>query len=196
MVGPAGMPDDDEVARLVAAGNVRQAATLVIKAHGPAVLRYLRALLREEDTVGDAFSLFGEWTWRGIANFRGEAPLRSWALGIAWNAAQRVRDEAWYKRKQRLSTGFGSRLAARIRTSSPDTAERHAQGLDELRRELPAEDQNLLVLRLDQELAWEEIAAVISGGGAPVRAAALRKRFERLKERLARRARERGLLGG
>ena len=194
--GTAGMPDDEEVARLLAAGNVRQAATLAIQAHGPAVLRYLRALLQEEGPVADAFSLFGEWTWRGIANFRGEAPLRSWALGIAWNAAQRVRDEAWHRRKQRLSTGFGSRLAARVRTTSPDTVERDAHGLDELRRELAAEDQNLLVLRLDQELTWEEIAAVISSGGPKVKPAALRKRFERLKERLARRARERGLLGG
>lgn len=190
------MSEDQEVARLVAGGDVRAAATLVIKAHGPAVLRYLRALLQEEGPVGDAFSLFGEWTWRGIARFRGEAPLRSWALGVAWNAAQRVRDEAWQKRRQRLSTGFGSRLAARIRSTSPQTVERRAGGLDQLRRELAAEDQNLLVLRLDQDLAWDEIAAVLSSAGSPVTPAALRKRFERLKERLARLAKERGLLGG
>jgi RNA polymerase sigma-70 factor (ECF subfamily) len=188
--------DDEQVARLVTAGNMRQAATLVIQAHGPAVLRYLRALLRDEDTVGDAFSLFGEWVWRGIANFRGEAPLRPWALGVAWNAAQRVRDEAWHKHRERLSTGFASRLVAKIRTISPETVERRADSLGELRQELAAEDQNLLVLRLDQGLAWVEIAVVLSGSGPPVKPAALRKRFERLKERMAQRARERGLLGG
>jgi RNA polymerase sigma-70 factor, ECF subfamily len=188
------MPDEEEVARLVAAGYVRQAATLVIQAHGPAVLRYLRALLREEDTVDDAFSLFGEWVWRGIERFRGQAPLRSWALGVAWNAAQRVRDEAWHKHRERLSTGFASRLAARIRTTSPHRAERQVEGLGELRRELAAEDQNLLVLRLDQELAWEEIAVVLSASGPVVKPAALRKRFERLKAQMGKRARERGLL--
>ena len=190
------MADDEQVARLVSAGNTRQAATLVIQTHGPAVFRYLSALLREEGAVDDAFSLFGEWVWRGIANFRGEAPLRSWALGVAWNAAQRVRDEAWQKHRARLSTGFASRLVAKIRTTSPGTLERRAEGLDRLRGELAAEDQNLLVLRLDQELAWEEIAVVLSGGGPPVKPAALRKRFERLRERMAKRAREQGLLNG
>ena len=188
------MGDDEQVARLVSGGNTRQAATLVIQAHGPAVLRYLRALLRDEGTVDDAFSLFGEWVWRGIANFRGEAPLRSWTLGVAWNAAQRVRDEAWQKHKARLSTGFASKLVAKIRTTSPGTLERRDEGLDQLRGELAAEDQNLLVLRLDQELAWEDIAVVLSGSGSPVKPSALRKRFERLKERMAKRARERGLL--
>ena len=190
------MGDDERVVRLVAAGNARQAATQVIQTHGPTVLRYLRALLRDEGTVDDAFSLFGEWVWRGIASFRGEAPLRSWALGVAWNAAQRVRDEAWQKHKARLSTGFASRLVAKVRTTTPGTLERRAEGLDRLRGELAPEDQNLLVLRLDQELAWEEIAVVLSGGGAPVKPSALRKRFERLKERMARRAREQGLLHG
>ena len=33
------MGDDEQVARLVSAGNTRQAATLVIQTHGPAVLR-------------------------------------------------------------------------------------------------------------------------------------------------------------
>ena len=189
------MSEDAEVAALVAAGDLRSAATRVIQAYGPAVLRYLRALLEDEGSVNDAFSLFGEWTWRGVARFRGEAPLRAWAFGVAWNAAQRVRDEAWRKRRQRLSTGFGARLAATLRSASPETRERRAGGLDALRRELAPEDQSLLVLRLDQELAWEEIASVLSTDGAPVTAAALRKRFERLKERLARLAQERGLLG-
>jgi RNA polymerase sigma-70 factor (ECF subfamily) len=85
---------------------------------------------------------------------------------------------------------------AKIRTTTPGTLERRAESLDRLRGELAQEDQNLLVLRLDQELAWEEIAVVLSGGGPPVKPAALRKRFERLKERMAKRAREQGLLHG
>ena len=43
-------------------------------------------------------------------------------------------------------------------------------------------------------MAWEEIAHVLSASGPPVSAAALRKRYERLKERLARRARDEGLV--
>jgi RNA polymerase sigma-70 factor (ECF subfamily) len=50
------------------------------------------------------------------------------------------------------------------------------------------------VLRLDQELEWEEIAAVLAQGGEPVSAATLRKRFERVKERIAKIARERKMV--
>jgi len=66
--------------------------------------------------------------------------------------------------------------------------------LRRLREMLPPDDHTLLVLRLDREMAWEEIATVLSGSGTPVTAAALRKRYERLKEKLARQARNEGLL--
>ena len=72
--------------------------------------------------------------------------------------------------------------------------DRQADRLEELRRELSTEEQNLLVLRLDQQLSWDEIAAIVSSAAEPASAAVLRKRFERLKERLARLARERGLV--
>jgi RNA polymerase sigma-70 factor (ECF subfamily) len=39
------------------------------------------------------------------------------------------------------------------------------------------------------------VAQVLSTEGTPVAAAALRKRFERLKDKLARLAKEQGLLG-
>jgi RNA polymerase sigma-70 factor (ECF subfamily) len=188
------MPGDERVLSLLAAGDRRQAATEVIRAHGPAALRYQRAHLRDEGAAEDAFSLFAEWAWEAIERFRGDSSLRTWAFGIAWNAARRVRDEAWRRRRQRLESGEASKLAQEIRTSSALERDRRVDRLKDLRRELSPEEQNLLVLRLDQRLSWEEIAAIISGGGEPVGAAALRKRFERLKERMARLARARGLV--
>ena len=50
------------------------------------------------------------------------------------------------------------------------------------------------MLRIDRELEWEEIAAVLAADGVEVNAATLRKRFERLKERLREQAEEQGLL--
>ncbi len=72
--------------------------------------------------------------------------------------------------------------------------ERQRAHLAELRAELSDEEQTLLVLRIDQQLAWEEIAEVLATPVATPDAAMLRKRFERLKERLARLARDRGLV--
>jgi RNA polymerase sigma-70 factor (ECF subfamily) len=68
--------------------------------------------------------------------------------------------------------------------------------LRQLEAELPPDDRALLHLRHDRELSWDEIAEILSAGdGPPVTAPALRKRYERLKERLGRMAKEAGLLG-
>lgn len=181
---------------LLSEGNARQAATEVIRAYGPAVLRYLRALLRDEAMADDAFSLFSEWAWSAIGRFRGDSPIRAWAFGIAWNAAQRVRGEAWQKRRERLPTSEASKVAQDVRTSTASARkrERRADELEELRKELAPDEQNLLVLRLEETLSWTEIAAILSSAGQSVGAPALRKRFERLKDRLGKLARRRGLL--
>jgi RNA polymerase sigma-70 factor (ECF subfamily) len=73
--------------------------------------------------------------------------------------------------------------------------ERQRTALDALRETLTPEEQTLLHLRIDQALSWDEIALVFGKDGSSVEAATLRKRFERLKERLAALARERGLVG-
>jgi RNA polymerase sigma-70 factor (ECF subfamily) len=179
---------------LIRDGDVRGAATLVIREHGPAVLNYLRAVLRDEDLAADAFSLFAEWTWTAIDRFRGASSIRTWAFGVAHNAARRVRDEAWQRRRKRLRTGEASRIALDIRTRSAVRREREAEELAELRKHLTTEEQNLLVLRVELELDWNEIAEIVSSDGEPATAAALRKRFERVKDRIGRLARERGLV--
>lgn len=74
-----------------------------------------------------------------------------------------------------------------------------------MREKLPADDQALLVLRVDRKMAWRDLAIVMSTGGylpadsidedALARETArLRKRFERVKSELKRLAKEAGLL--
>ncbi|MFN0252360.1 MAG: hypothetical protein ACKV2T_36125 [Kofleriaceae bacterium] len=58
----------------------------------------------------------------------------------------------------------------------------------EIRATLEPDDQMLLGLRVDRDLAWPEIATIL-GAEAP----ALRKRYERLTKRLRDLARERGI---
>lgn len=182
---------EERILSLLAAAETAEAASLALRTHGAAVLRYLRSILRDEGAADEAFSLFAEWSWQGLSRFRGESSLRTFLIGIAWNAARRTRDEAWRKRRERLSTGAASRLADEIRASSLLERERRADALAEIRRGLSDEDKNLLALRIDQRLSWEEIASVLNDGAS---ASALRKRFERLKERIARMAQARGLL--
>lgn len=185
---------DTRVLALRDAGDAAGAATAALRELGPAVLRYLRSLLRDEEDAAEAFSQFAENLWRGLPAFRGEAALRTWAYRLAWNAAQNLRDGAWKRRGRRFETGEASALAEELRTRTAVVVERQRQALEKLRAALPVEEQSLLVLRVDQGLSWAEVAAILAEEGRPVDAGALMKRFERLKERLGRMAREQGLL--
>lgn len=178
----------------LAAGDLAGAATIVIRGHGVEVLRYLRSLLRDEGAATDAFSAWAEDVWRGLPAFRGEASLRGWAFRVAYHAALDVKDEAWRRRGRRLGTGEASAIADELRTKTVVRDERQRQALEELREALSLEERSLLALRVDQGLSWVETAAVLAREGEPVEANALMKRFERLKERLGRLAKERGLV--
>jgi RNA polymerase sigma-70 factor, ECF subfamily len=185
---------EERIQSLLAGGDTRGAAAEAIRGFGPRILGYLRSVLRDDGDAQEAFSVFAEHLWRGIGTFRGEASFRTWAFKIAWHAALGVRDDAWRRLGRRFETSEASRLAEEVRTRSGLRVERQRQALDVLRDALTPEEQTLLALRVDQRLAWDDIADVLSTEEAPVEAAALRKRFERLKDRLARLAREHGLV--
>jgi RNA polymerase sigma-70 factor, ECF subfamily len=184
---------EPRVLALVDAGRMDEAATAAIEGYGPAVHGYLRSVLGDEDDGQDAFSMWADDLWKGLPGFRRESSLRAWVYRLAWHATCRLRRDPYRARGVRLPTSAASRLAASVAASGVATGSRRA-GLDRLRARLPPEDRTLLVLRVDRELEWEEAAAVLGTDGAPVNAQALRKRFERLKERLRELAREEGLL--
>jgi RNA polymerase sigma-70 factor, ECF subfamily len=186
---------EDQVKALLAAGDHRAAATVALQQLGPKILGYLQVVLRDEADAADAFSIFAENLWSGLPAWRGDASLRTWSYKLAWHAALNLRDEAWRRRGRRFQTGEASVLADEIRTKTVVRVERQRTHLAALRAELTDEEQTLLVLRIDQELAWEEVAEVLATAEGKPDTAALRKRFERLKERLAKLARSRGLVG-
>ena len=184
---------ETRVRALLAAGQPDAAATAAIEGYGPAVFGYLRKIVDDEDDARDAYAQWAEDLWKGLPGFRGDASLRAWTYRLAWHAACRLHRDPFRARGVRLPTSAASRLAASVAESTVATGSRRA-GLDRLRAQLPPEERTLLTLRLDRELEWDEVAEVLSAEGAPVTAPALRKRFERLKERLRELAREEGLL--
>ncbi len=66
-----------------------------------------------------------------------------------------------------------------------------------LREKLSENDQLLLILRVDRDLSWEEVARALAeeqdADPSPREIAALRKRFERLKDKLKSEAEKAGL---
>lgn len=175
-------------------GDAREAAAVALRALGPQILGYLEAVLRDPDDARDAFQRFAEELWRWLPTFRGEGSLRAFAYKIAWHAAARLKREPWQKRRERMRTTMASRLAATIASRESRMPGGRRDRLSQLRAALEPEEQTLLILRLDQEMPWNEVALVLSGKGEEVDPATVRKRFERIKAKLARMAREQGLV--
>jgi len=187
------MSTENTIQALIAAGDHKEAASVAIRLMGPKVLGYLRSILRNEEDAGDAFSSWAEDLWLGLPSYRGEASFRTWAFKLAWCAAMHIRSDAWKRLGRRFNSGEASKLAEELRTRTALRDERQRRQLDELKALLEPEEQTLLFLRLDQEMDWNEVALVLSGEGPALDPAAIRKRFERLKAKLAKLAKDRGL---
>jgi len=176
-------------------GDVKQAATEALRGYGPQILAYLAGVLRDDEAAAEVFSEFSEDLWRGIGAFRRESSFRTWAYRLAWNAARQLARDPFRKRGRRLMTSEWSAIAQEIRSSAAAQREFEIQGrLAKLRTALHPDEQSLLILRVDRELSWKEVAQVMSESETPLDEAALRKRFERLKARLHKMAKKEGLL--
>ncbi|MFL5263102.1 MAG: RNA polymerase sigma factor [Anaeromyxobacteraceae bacterium] len=179
----------------VGAGDVDAAATAAIRGYGPEIVIYLRSLLRDDTDACDAFSRFAEKLWRSLPAFRAECSLRAHCYRIAWSEAQHVREDAFRRRREPLTPLLVSKLTGEVPESSAAKHEREAEALAELRGALTPDERSLLALRVDQGLSWKEVAEVLACAGKPAPThAAVRKRFERTKGKVAALARDRGLI--
>jgi RNA polymerase sigma-70 factor (ECF subfamily) len=190
MVDPRWQPVERDIAAARAAGDLDGAATLALRAYGGALYGYLSVVLGDDDAAEEVFARVGEELWRDLPGFRGDSALRTWLYRVAWHAALRYRREPWRRRAVAAGSDVLSRVVAEVRSSTASWRRTSARDrLERLRRALTPDEQSLLTLRIDQGLAWGDIAAVMASPEVPVDEAALRKRFERLKAKVRRLAR-------
>jgi RNA polymerase sigma-70 factor (ECF subfamily) len=187
-------------------GDFSSSATAAIELYGPEVLGFLIAILKDEAVGSDVFSQYCEDLWTGLPTFRWECTFRTWAYTLARNAARRHLRSPHLKRNTRLSRDALAEVADKVRTSTISYLRSEVkQGVQRLREALDEEDQALLILRVDRNLPWNDVARIMldeadhEGGSASAaviarKAAALRKRFERVKDHLKDLARQQGLL--
>ncbi|MEM9462971.1 MAG: sigma-70 family RNA polymerase sigma factor [Myxococcota bacterium] len=164
-----------------------QAVSETLRSYGPEIVGFLGALAKDESAATEAFSLFCEHVWRGLPKFQWRSALRTWVYVVARNALRltlrSARRRAWVP----LSDARVDQIAQEIRTSTAHFLRTEARDLvAQLRRELPAEDQQLLVLRIARRMPWTEIAQVLHEGDMPLDEAGIRKEAARLRQRYAR----------
>jgi RNA polymerase sigma-70 factor (ECF subfamily) len=194
---PTGEAHDLEsaIATSLDAGDYHRAAVETLRGYGPEILGYLHAMLRDEAAAEDVFSQFSEDLWKGMARFRRACSMRTWSYKLAWEAAKRLLRDPYRRRARPLRTGEWSQVAAEVHQKTAPFLRTTARGrIAHLREQLRASEQTLLVLRIDRGLSWAEIAEVMRSRRRRVDAVTLRKRYERLKERLRRLAAAEGLL--
>lgn len=184
-----------EVRALCEAGDHARAATELLRGYGSELYAFLAALHR-----GDADDVFGDLSmdlWRGLPAFRWQSSVRTWAYTLARNASHRARKKQ--RREQPLDEHVAE-LAAEIRTKTKTYLRTEVKNrFAALRAQLPIEDQELLILRVDRDLSWNDLARALSDeplddDALAREAARLRKRFSTLKARLLELGRREGLV--
>lgn len=194
---------EDEIRTLLEAGRVEEALTRTVQVYGQELLAFIITMLRDHDAAEDVFSEMCENIWHGLETFRWESSLRTWLYTLARHASWRRARNGYGRRRVDLPSGQLPEMAAQARTQTLTYLKTETKtAVQRLRSELSSEEQALLFLRIDRGLAWNDIAVILNddtGGDAPIdvarSAAALRKRFERAKQRLRELAIREGLIG-
>jgi RNA polymerase sigma-70 factor (ECF subfamily) len=183
------------------AGQHDLAATVAIESYGAELLRFLAAMLRDETAASDVFAQTCEDLWRGLPQMRWHSSFRTWCFSVARNACYRHLRNPNARRAVPLSASQEvEKLVITVRAATqPYLRTSVKDAFARLRETLTPDEQSLLTLRIDRDLDWSEIAQILSDEpldppGVKRAAAACRKRFERLTEKLRELAEQAGLL--
>jgi RNA polymerase sigma-70 factor (ECF subfamily) len=189
---------EEQIGACLRAGEEHGAITAALRHYGPEICGFLVAIERDETAGTEIFSQFCEDLWRGIAGFRGDASFRTWAYALARHAQSRYHRDPY--RRRAVALVDHPEIAALVDTVKSSTLthlrSEVRDGVARLRAELEPVDQALLVLRVDRQMAWRDVARILDETDDDLerRAAAWRKRYERVKQRLRDLAEREGLL--
>lgn len=187
-------------------GHYSEVVRFVFEAYGRELYSFAMAQFPGQPSQADeAFSQFSEDFWVSLPQFRWRCSLRAWCYKLLRNAAHRHRRSPFNHRHRRADLSavqpWLDDLVARTRSQTqPHLRSEVKSEIRLLREQLRREDQDLLILRVDREMSWRDIAhALLPSSDASeddIRRleAAARRRFTEVKKRLRKLAVEAGLL--
>ena len=170
--GPATRDPDSDVIRLVDAGELREALTVLMRRHGLVVYRYCRDQLGDRALADDVHQQVFIQVYRDLPSFARRSALRSWLIGIA---RHRVLDAAKSRRRAEAHLDHDDEEDVDVVDPTPPPDER----LDRARlertairclRELGERVRDVLVLRYQRGLEFTELAAIFGGRPDTLRA--------------------------
>ncbi len=166
------------------------AALLILETYGEELRGFLQVLQWDRDEAADVYSAFCHDLLAGLPKLRDLIKLRAWLYALLRHASARHGRGVVHRGRVRLSDVPGiDQLPAPVRSQTRSFLRSSARSrAEQMRARLQPEERQLLSLRVDRQLSWDELALAMSDGRAvtPRRVAALRKRFERVKAKLRR----------
>ncbi len=179
---------DDELMRLAVVGQ-EEAFEALVRRHAVRVIRISQRMI---GTRGSADELAQEvWisVWKSRATYRADGTFGRWLVTLVLNRCRNAKRNALRKTLVERAPDDSGQIA-NVRDSSPDEIERLLRAEEALRmqRALDDLDENFreaLTLRFTEELAYEEIAAILGTNESTARSRVfyglkeLRKRFSR-----------------
>lgn len=186
---------DEQIRSLLVGRQIEQATTLALRELGPELLGFLCGVLGDDD--GDeAFSTLSVRLWKSLEGFEGRCSLRTWTYVLARREIARFRRGERRHVDGRVPLSEIKEVLEAVRRTRTTTVIDRERTLVKLRDELPIEDRTLLILRVDRNLPWDDIALAFAEDPEAFaeddrkrEAARLRKRFQLVKQRLVERAR-------
>jgi RNA polymerase sigma-70 factor, ECF subfamily len=187
-------------------GSMQEAATAVLAAYGDEILSFIHSRLRDRVDSDEAFAMFAEDLWNGLPSFGWRSSARTWAYTLARNATIRYASKGDRRAARNVPLSCPGAVAALVeRVRETTECYKRTAVKDQfraIREQLDLEDQTLLILRVDRNMTWRELAQTLSGAvdldeaALDRESARLRKAFERIKRELKRLSEEQGLLKG
>jgi RNA polymerase sigma-70 factor (ECF subfamily) len=192
---------EQEIRELCRSGDTGRAVERTLQLYGMEIMRLMASMLHNPELAKDAFSVFCESLLKGLPTFRWESSLRTWSYRLARNAAYQL-SHAPSARETPVSS---SAIPEEPQHHRSDTRPWQRTSVKErfraLRESLEPEGRMLLLLRVDQRLAWNEVARIMwdsdetpSSAALSRKATALRQQFQRIKNHLREMALQQGLI--
>jgi RNA polymerase sigma-70 factor (ECF subfamily) len=185
MDAPVPATDSDESLMLAWAAGSAGAFEPLYARHRAPLHRFLQRQVRDAALADELFQDVWQRVVASRASWRPDAAFATWLYRIAHN---RLNDH-WRAAKHRPpAPADADQRAARV--PDPHTPERILSDFEQRRRlqlamdELPEEQREVLLLRLERELSLEEIAEITGVGRETVKSR-LRYAMDKLRARLA-----------
>lgn len=184
-----GSARERRIRELVEAGDHNGAAALAVGELGDEVYGYVLSRSRDEDEAGDVFSQACTDLLTSLPTFQFRCSIRTWFYRLARTAGARYRAVVGNRTDRRVALSQVSEAVDQVRTRTHlHLRSEIKDGFRKLREQLDPDEQQLLTLRIDRDLAWNDIAEIIDDiddpGEISRAAARLRQEFQKLKDRL------------